>query len=68
MRRFSTKLHWMAENISHKSSEFPLDFHILAKCSTSKARTAVMKLPHSVVETPVFMPVGTQGTLKGKID
>jgi len=24
-----------------------------------------MVLPHAVVETPVFMPVGTQGTLKG---
>ena len=26
---------------------------------------AEMTLPHSVVDTPVFMPVGTQGTLKG---
>ena len=24
-----------------------------------------MRLPHSVVDTPVFMPVGTQGTMKG---
>ena len=24
-----------------------------------------MELPHAKVETPVFMPVGTQGTLKG---
>ena len=24
-----------------------------------------MKLPHYTVDTPVFMPVGTQGTLKG---
>ena len=24
-----------------------------------------MMLPHAVVDTPVFMPVGTQGTLKG---
>ena len=24
-----------------------------------------MKLPHHVVDTPVFMPVGTQGTMKG---
>lgn len=26
-----------------------------------------MTLPHHVVDTPVFMPVGTQGTLKGMI-
>lgn len=31
----------------------------------SKARVSKMGLPHQVVDTPVFMPVGTQGTLKG---
>ena len=24
-----------------------------------------LQLPHSVVKTPIFMPVGTQGTVKG---
>ncbi|KAK3727175.1 hypothetical protein QZH41_015194, partial [Actinostola sp. cb2023] len=42
-----------------------LSFEILAKCSTTKARTAILTLPHHKVETPVFMPVGTQGTMKG---
>ncbi|XP_054283143.1 queuine tRNA-ribosyltransferase catalytic subunit 1-like [Macrosteles quadrilineatus] len=42
-----------------------LTFNILACCNMSMARTAIMKLPHYDVETPVFMPVGTQGTLKG---
>ncbi|XP_029845472.4 queuine tRNA-ribosyltransferase catalytic subunit 1 [Ixodes scapularis] len=42
-----------------------LQFEIVAECSVSKARTAILTLPHAVVETPVFMPVGTQGTLKG---
>ncbi|KNC78772.1 queuine tRNA-ribosyltransferase [Sphaeroforma arctica JP610] len=42
-----------------------LQFNIKAKCSTTKARCADLVLPHSVVETPVFMPVGTQGTMKG---
>ena len=37
-----------------------LNFKVVAKCSTSKARTATMELPHAVVDTPVFMPVGTQ--------
>jgi queuine tRNA-ribosyltransferase len=27
-------------------------------------RCAILTLPHGVVETPVFMPVGTQGTVK----
>lgn len=42
-----------------------LKFTVLAECSVSKARVSVMELPHSVVDTPVFMPVGTQGTMKG---
>jgi len=42
-----------------------LSFSIVAECSVSKARACMMVLPHAVVETPVFMPVGTQGTLKG---
>lgn len=29
-----------------------------------KARCGVLKTPHGVVETPVFMPVGTQATVK----
>lgn len=42
-----------------------LVFQVVSKCSTTRARVAEMTLPHSVVNTPVFMPVGTQGTLKG---
>jgi len=43
----------------------PLSFTILAECPVSKARTSILVLTHGAVETPVFMPVGTQGTLKG---
>ncbi|XP_034951761.1 queuine tRNA-ribosyltransferase catalytic subunit 1 [Chelonus insularis] len=43
----------------------PLVFKIFTKCPTTKARTAHMTLLHGNVDTPVFMPVGTQGTLKG---
>lgn len=43
----------------------PLVFNVLAECETTKARVGKMCLPHSDVDTPVFMPVGTQGTLKG---
>ena len=42
-----------------------LSLQILAECSTTKARTCKLKLPHHTVDTPVFMPVGTQGTMKG---
>ncbi|CAG7815475.1 unnamed protein product, partial [Allacma fusca] len=47
------------------SSTTALSFKIVAECPVSKARTSIMTLPHGEVETPVFMPVGTQGTLKG---
>lgn len=30
-----------------------------------KARRATLELPHGVVQTPVFMPVGTYGAVKG---
>ncbi|KAJ8655048.1 queuine tRNA-ribosyltransferase [Lichtheimia ornata] len=42
-----------------------LTFETLARCSTTKARASILTLPHGPVNTPVFMPVGTQGTLKG---
>jgi len=39
-----------------------LEFNIIHK--DGQARTAVMTLNHGKVKTPVFMPVGTQGTVK----
>jgi queuine tRNA-ribosyltransferase len=33
--------------------------------SSTGARTGSLATPHGVVETPAFMPVGTQGTVKG---
>ncbi|CAG8476351.1 6223_t:CDS:2 [Acaulospora morrowiae] len=42
-----------------------LVWKVIARCSTTKARVALLTLPHGNVDTPVFMPVGTQGTLKG---
>lgn len=43
----------------------PLHFKILSQCKTTKARVGHITLVHHHVDTPVFMPVGTQGTLKG---
>ena len=39
-------------------------FEILHRDRSSKARTGRLFLPHGSVETPVFMPVGTAGTVK----
>ncbi|KGG50421.1 queuine tRNA-ribosyltransferase [Mitosporidium daphniae] len=46
-------------------AEPPLRFAIVARCSTTRARASLMHLPHGTVKLPVFMPVGTQGTMKG---
>ncbi|XP_053997736.1 queuine tRNA-ribosyltransferase catalytic subunit isoform X1 [Hylaeus anthracinus] len=47
------------------SGKPPLLFEVFSECQTTKARTGRMSLVHHHVDTPVFMPVGTQGTLKG---
>src|SRR4051812_40751500 len=39
-------------------------FELLVQDSASKARRGRLTTPHGVIETPVFMPVGTQGTVK----
>ena len=33
--------------------------------SASKARAGVLHTDHGIIETPIFMPVGTSGTVKG---
>jgi len=35
------------------------------QCQSGAARRAALHLPHGVVQTPAFMPVGTYGTVKG---
>ena len=42
-----------------------LTFQVLAKDATSHARRGTLTLNHGVVQTPIFMPVGTYGTVKG---
>lgn len=37
---------------------------IVATCPKTRARAGLLHTAHGVIETPVFMPVGTQGTVK----
>jgi queuine tRNA-ribosyltransferase len=39
-------------------------FEVLSNNTESKARTGIIKTAHSEILTPVFMPVGTLGTVK----
>ena len=41
------------------------DFQLLASHQHSKARRGRLKTAHGVIDTPAFMPVGTQGSVKG---
>jgi len=40
-------------------------FELQAVCPETGARAGILHTAHGDVETPVFMPVGTQGTVKG---
>ena len=41
-----------------------LTFDIHARDPHTRARSGLITTPHGTIETPVFMPVGTRGTLK----
>ena len=41
-----------------------LSFQIHNTCTSSKARAGLLTTDHGAVETPIFMPVGTVGTVK----
>ncbi len=42
-----------------------IQFELQATCPTTGARAGLLHTPHGIVETPVFMPVGTQASVKG---
>lgn len=42
-----------------------MDFTLQATDPASKARAGRIVTDHGVIETPIFMPVGTQGSVKG---
>lgn len=44
-----------------------LSFKVTGKDTAGKARCGLLSLPHGDVKTPVFMPVGTLGTVKAML-
>ncbi|KAL4246023.1 Queuine tRNA-ribosyltransferase-like protein [Abortiporus biennis] len=42
-----------------------MQFEVIAKCHTTRARVSRMKLAHGVTSLPTFMPVATQAAIKG---
>lgn len=41
-----------------------IKYRVIKKDTRTKARLGILETPHGVIETPVFMPVGTQATVK----
>ena len=42
-----------------------MHFELQAECPVTRARAGLIHTAHGAIETPVFMPVGTQATVKG---
>lgn len=42
-----------------------ITFELLAECPVTRARAGILHTEHGDIPTPVFMPVGTQATVKG---
>ena len=42
-----------------------MDFSLLATDTASNARAGLISTAHGEIETPIFMPVGTVGSVKG---
>jgi queuine tRNA-ribosyltransferase len=42
-----------------------MNFELIAKDKDSKARAGIVETDHGRIETPIFMPVGTIGSVKG---
>ncbi len=43
----------------------PVTFDLVKKDAKTHARRGVVHTPHGDIQTPIFMPVGTQATVKG---
>ena len=41
-----------------------IKYELIHECKQSGARRGRIYTPHGVIETPIFMPVGTQATVK----
>ncbi len=42
-----------------------MQFELIAECADTGARAGRIHTAHGIIETPVFMPVGTQASVKG---
>ena len=43
---------------------YAVRYELIKTCKQTGARLGRLHTPHGVIETPIFMPVGTQATVK----
>ena len=56
---------WLSVSIVYNLGLPQISFEVVAECPHTRARAGLLHTPHGTIETPVFMPVGTQATVKG---
>lgn len=49
----------------HKTHYYIVKFTLEHTCTNSQARAGRLETDHGAIETPIFMPVGTAGSVKG---
>ena len=59
------RINYLEEINNNPFNFWNLKFNLLKKDKNTKARAATLTTDHGVIETPIFMPVGTLGTVKG---
>ena len=59
------RCHWMAERMQarHRAAKL-MKFELLTRDPKTRARRGRLHTAHGIIETPIFMPVGTQATVK----
>lgn len=55
----------MQNPADHLQKKFPVWYELRHVCRQTGARLGTVHTPHGSIETPAFMPVGTQATVKG---
>jgi len=66
VRFWENRVAWGWPPALQLQSDLPqVSFEVVAECPRTRARAGLLHTAHGTIETPVFMPVGTQATVKG---
>jgi queuine tRNA-ribosyltransferase len=57
--------HWYRNGSRMGERMSAIKYELIKTCKQSGARLGVLHTPHGDIPTPIFMPVGTQATVKG---